>query len=359
VNFPARWKLVTQPEESPPRSEEPTSERVDAVLPLTLTDCERAEILLKSLNRFFEDLGTLWIVTPPGELDVIRSRIAGERYRVIPESILVPELKFYYLLRRLGFYHLREFYHSAQKLRFDQVIRVSLGHCRALLTGWFVQQVVKMAIAEKVKTPFYMAFDADVICTRKVRYSDLVRNGRAITRVIATDIRPQWPEWYYARAEHLLGFNRSGLTHGVTPSILSREAMLQLHDYLSARVSPLLRTVAKLLPDQSPLRAIMCSWRSYLLRNFPWTEYTLYHTFLEAAGLWKKYHFNGGERAVFRNSVWRKEDFRSWNPELSFHNAECFFSVVQSRIGVSAGEVWEKVRPYLGDGDARFRASGR
>lgn len=29
----------------------------------------------------------------------------------------------------------------------------------------------------------------------------------------------------------------------------------------------------------------------YLLRNFPWTEYVLYFTFLEATGLFDKYHF--------------------------------------------------------------------
>jgi hypothetical protein len=42
------------------------------------------------------------------------------------------------------------------------------------ISGWFVQQLVKLSIARIVSSPFYLTLDADVMCVRHTEYTDLV-----------------------------------------------------------------------------------------------------------------------------------------------------------------------------------------
>jgi hypothetical protein len=293
---------------------------IDAVLPLTSRDYERFEILRKSLGRFFIDLGTCWVVTPDKECDQIRSLVGEDPYRVVPESTVIPELRFYNFARERW------------------------GKRHAPTDGWNVQQLIKLAIADRIASPFYLTLDADVLCTKPVRASELILGGRAISHRYKGEIHREWYLW----AERVLGLPRSGWTHGVTPALLSKEGMMRLQEYLSRRVNPALRLAAKPLPDRSALKAILASWRSFLLRHIPWTEYTLYNTFLEAEGLYDTYHAQWNGHVLCGNSVWHRDEFRSWEPNKSFDpNAPFFFSVIQSDTGVPAADVWEKVRPYL------------
>ncbi|MEO1230548.1 MAG: DUF6492 family protein [Myxococcota bacterium] len=39
--------------------------------------------------------------------------------------------------------------------------------------GWFKQQLVKLAIHERIESAFYLTFDADVVATRPVAPKDL------------------------------------------------------------------------------------------------------------------------------------------------------------------------------------------
>lgn len=293
---------------------------IDAVLPLTAGDVERARILLRSLERFFVDLGTCWVVAPDADLDVIRTAVHDRRCRVVAESAVIPELGFYNWMRR------------------------TVGRSHAPVPGWHVQQLVKLAIADRIDSPFYLTLDADVICTRTVRFADLIQDGRAIADRHPHDIHAQWYGW----AERVLGRRRSGWTHGVTPALLSRAAVLLLQRCLEGRVHPVLRGLARLMPRSSLPAAILAGWRSYLLRNLPWTEYALYNTFLEATGRYTDYHIDGGRTRLYGNSVWQKDQFPSWDPGKSFlGDRTFFFSVVQSNGGPSAEEVWNKVRAYL------------
>lgn len=120
--------------------------KLDAVLPITLKDYERFIILQKSLKLFCKDLiRVCWIVTPDDEFAEIKLLISDDNYCVIPESSLVPEFKIFPKTR-----------------------------------GWFKQQLIKMAIAEKIETDFYLTLDADVICVKPVIFSDLVKDGLAV-----------------------------------------------------------------------------------------------------------------------------------------------------------------------------------
>jgi hypothetical protein len=264
------------------------SHTLDAVLPLTESDFERYEILRQSLDRFFPDLGTCWIVIADREYNALSRRIQGAHYRVLRESAIIPELRFY-----------------------DDV-RVVVGRRHRPLHGWQSQQLRKLAIAGHMTSPFYLTLDADVICTRTVRYADLIRDDRALGRKSDDD----WHQHWYERAARILGVSSIPRWHNLTPGLLSREAVFMLQRYLAGRVHPLLRLLSRSFTDDTARASILGSWRSYLLRNLPWTEYTLYYTFLEATRLYDRYYFTD-ERCRLEDpdhSVRELDKFAAWQP---------------------------------------------
>lgn len=273
------------------------SKKIDAVLPLTLKNYDRFKILYKSMHLFFKDLGTCWVVTKDSEFKVLKSRINDQKYTVIKESLLVPEFK------------------KMKDIR-----------------GWYKQQIIKFAIAKKIKSPFYLTLDADLICVRPVRYSDLIKNGKAISQIEDTDFHPEW----YKYSERVLGFKRSGLAYGVTPALFSKETVIKLQNFLSEKAN-------------QNNKDSKISWRAFLIKNIPWTEYTLYFTFLEGMNLFEKYHTKPSIDAICGNkdSVWFKEDIPSWKPEKNFKNKKYFFIVIQSSAGMNPEEIWAKVSKYL------------
>jgi Family of unknown function (DUF6492) len=253
------------------------SGRLDAVLPLAARDSERAQALFRTLERFFEPLGTLWVVVPDAEREQVRSPF-GE---VLADSEVVPELR---------------------------------GSPPAP-HGWHLQQLIKLAVAERVATPFYLTLDADVLCVRPTRYDDLVRDGRALAQVT----KPHHPEWN-DDAERVLALRRSGRQYGVTPAVLSRDGVLALQRHLGG------------------------DWRVRLLRELPWTEYALYHTFLEATGQWTRHHVSGGDRCIYGNNVWLGSQWPGWQPKA---DGRYCFSVVQSATRVPATAVWRRVEGHV------------
>ncbi len=305
-----------------------TNQRIDVVIPLTLHDYDRFKILQLSLDRFYHVPGTRWVVTRGDELDQVKARLTDDRYRVISEDSLIPELKFY------------------------NILRVLLGRTHAPTQGWFVMQLIHLAIAEIIPTEFYLTFDSDVVCTKPVHYSNLIKNGRAIPRYRQAEVidpYPQWDEW----AERVLGLPRLRINRGVTPELLNRAGVLALQHHLAGRVHPALRLLGNTLPKTSPVRSLLMSWRSYLLRNLPWIDTVLYDTFLEATGQFEKYHLMSEETTISGNSVWYRNMWPTWRPEESFTNREdFFFSVLQSNAMLSVLEVWERIRPFLQPSDA-------
>ncbi len=265
------------------------TKKIDAVIPLIMSDFERFEILHASLKRFFKDLGTCWVVTRDDEFDKIKSKINDNNYKIIKESSVVPEFK---------------------KIR--------------NLKGWFKQQVIKLAITKKIRSKFYLTLDADLICIGPVRYSDLIKNGKALCQIEKTDFHPKW----FKNTERILGFKRSGRAYGVTPALLSKDCVIELQKFLSKKES---------------------NWKLFLIKNIPWTEYTLYFTFIENTGLLKKYHEKPDVENIcsYKKSLWFKEDFEKWNPKKSFGKKKYFFIVTQSNMNIPAKEIWAKVHNYI------------
>jgi Family of unknown function (DUF6492) len=290
-------------------------DRLDAVLPLTAADAPRAQILFASLDTFFEPLATCHVVAPDRDVPALRSQVPRDRYLVVPESEVISEIRYFWTTARL---------------------RAKLHLVGPPVHGWYVQQLVKLAAARRVSTPFYLTLDADVICVRPTAYEDLVRGERAV----AQSAPPNHPEWN-DDAERVLGLPRSARQFAVTPSVFSTEAVRALARHLAQRVDPRLRRLASRLPH-GRTRDVLESWRSFLIRNLPWTEYALYYTFVEQTGLFDAHHLHGGDDAIYGNSVWIESDFDDWAPAPDFP-----FSVVQSATRISPDRVWEKVYPYL------------
>jgi hypothetical protein len=268
---------------------------LDAVLPLVQRDLPRAQMLFRTLEWFFEPLRTCYVVAPDREVAAVRTQVPHGRYETIAESDVVPELPYFALTTR---------------------IRAKLRLVGPPLHGWYAQQLVKLAVAEKVATRFCLTLDADVLCVRLTRYDDLVRDGRALVQTTP----PNHPEWND-----------------------DAERVSDLAAHLHTRVDPRLRSLSKRLPP-SRARDVLASWRSYLVRSLPWTEYALYHTFLEQTGRFDRYHALAESDEIYGNCVWMESQFEEW--DVTARGAHRF-SVVQSATRIPPEQVWARVEPRL------------
>jgi hypothetical protein len=280
----------------------PGSDSIDAVLPLAPPDFERAKILFASLCHFSTPLGTLWVVTPDEAAgEAARIVPAGIEHRILGESQLIPEVE----------------------------------EMADPPSGWFVQQLVKLAIAKHVATDFYLTLDADVVCARRFTVDELIRDGRAVSnRREGPRFEPDWYDW----AARVLGLPGSRFVHGVTPAMLSRTAVIDLQGYLGERAGR------------------GRTWRRYLLDSVPWTEYVLYFTWLEAEGRYDEFHFPGGHGAdtIYGNSLWLPEqDLASWDAEKAFGGGVPYqFVVIQSNHPhITTDDVAARVGPFIGLAD--------
>jgi hypothetical protein len=288
---------------------------VDAVLPVTAKDVLRARILLLSLDRFFQGLDTCWVIPPDRDLETVRKELSsiGLHLRFLPESEIVPEALS------------REFRSQPTP-----------GHPG--LTGVMVAQLAKIGIGELVAGDFYLTLAAGTVCTRPTQLSDLIVSGRALATVIASDadkaaasVRTRYQE-----AADVLALPLPARFHGECPALLSREVSVRLREHL-VRLSG--------GPGRQPGEG---EWRRYLIQHQPWTEHALYGTYLDAMGLFDRFHFNGGPSAFYGNSVCSAADFATWDPASSFAaDAPWHFSRVQTSAGVSGDELWRLVGRFL------------
>jgi len=258
-----------------------------------------------------------WVVTPDEDFAVLAAAITDARYTLVRESEIVPEFR------------------SFQKLN-----------------GWFKQQAIKIAIARLIKTKFYLTLDADLVCWKMLRHSDLVRHNRAGCYIQPSDLHPEW----YKSSERVLRLPRSGACHGVTPAVLSRKCMLMMQKHLShlaehnLLVTEWLDCHRSLSPQASRSTKATDSrpWVVYLLMNTPWTEYSLYYTFLEATEKFDAHHFRTEHCLYSTNSLWHANQVSSWDPHgRPARDDHSFFLVVQSNSGVASGYAREKLARYL------------
>ena len=291
---------------------------MDAVLPLTLRDVPRAKLLLASLARRFEGLGTLWLACPDSEQRAIERELlqfnAGLSLEIVAESSLVPEV-----------------------------------HFTPWLKGWYRQQLLKLAVHQKVTSDLYLTLDADVICTKHVTPALIAPYGLAPCHTLPRDLHPDW----YRGSEAVLGLRakRRGISHNVTPAVLHRTAVAELAEYLEGRSAHGFRAVRQRLLT---LIARQRSWRLLLAASTPWTEYALYYTFLEATGRFDRFHFHSHSSLYDADgSFWRADgrEFATWTPDAALQGEGApWFVVVQSNTGVTPEQVAAKLEGCFAHG---------
>jgi hypothetical protein len=295
---------------------------MDAVLPLVESDLDRSDILLHSLRSRASGLGTLWVVVPDGQRKAIENHLLARRppfqaWCVVGENQLVPELE---MLRP---------------------------------RGWYRQQLIKLAIAEHVESETYMTLDADVICTRDFSTVQLAPGGKPLCYVIPEDLHPDW--YRGSEAVLRLSASRRKILHNVTPAVLARRAVLDLRDHLEQ--VPLgfgfrgMKQRVALLRCRIAEHATFARWRLLLAAGTPWTEYSLYYTYLEATGQFAKYH-TPTTKAIYDidRSIWYANEppIDQWNPTECFEGeGPPWFVVVQSHTRIPAAAVRRKIKMYL------------
>jgi hypothetical protein len=313
---------------------------IDAVLPLTLKDYERFKILLASLEMFASKLlRKCWVIVPDEEWIKIKSQIQNDKYEVIPETSLISEFKF-----------------------FPKTL------------GWVKQQLIKLAIAERIQSSFYLTLDADLICVKNITYSDLINQGKAVCYIHDNNLFPQWNK----KSGEVLKVKPSKFYYNVTPTVLSKEAVVKLQVYLnrlhSSELNQSLQWIGflklflkkilllkssslslEIIPNFLLKRFSPPGWKTYLLKNLAWTEYSLYYTFLERFNLFETHHVLK-KSCIYslQNSVWLPEQYSSWCPENCFlGDRDFFFIVIQSTAKISVDEIWKNIGKYIGVVDSK------
>ena len=273
-----------------------------AVCPLLLRDVDRFEILLGSLTTFVEAdaLAGLYLICKADEMEEIDGRVKQ-------------------LPRR----------HQIHMVNEEDLV----GHSVDVFLqtrGWIKQQILKLLFAEHVRAPFYITFDADVICCRPVSVDDLVIRGRAKASYQGKSVHPKW--WQHSSAILKQPHKRDGIGHGVTPNIVSSKVVRRMIGHLGAMYGP--------------------GWIEHLCRNEGWTEYTLYSVFLENLGLLTRYHIDDRSRPVHirhpGGNVWTADDYPEWPVERVFSGLlPGYFTVVQGTSGIAPDAIKERIRPWV------------
>lgn len=147
---------------------------------------------------------------------------------------------------------------------------------------------------------------------------------------------------------------KKGILHNVTPAVLARDGVLALRAHLEGRLpSGGIRGVKQRLALFRHRNEVarLSKWRLMLASGTPWTEYSLYYTYLEATGQFSKFH-TLSPRPIYDiyRSIWYagRPRIEDWNPRQCFEgDGPPWFVVVQSQTRVPATAVWRKVEPYF------------
>ncbi|KAK9814725.1 hypothetical protein WJX72_010548 [[Myrmecia] bisecta] len=234
---------------------------------------------------------------------------------------------------------------------------------RETFPGWIKQQVVKLACASLVQTPFYLILDTDIFLANKASVKDLFRESDCTSYSAVCDpdklVSFQAKNDMYPlanRSSHQLAWTQNSahllqldvpldwrIAMGVTPQIMATDIALGLANFIQERFK---------LP----------SWQAFLLESLtwhqidykasgmewtpPWTEYTLYWIYASHACILDDYHTPA--EVLQQNAVWGLDDFKAWNAcKDTFNNGQAYFSLVQSRWQLDPDLIWKKIKPCL------------
>ncbi len=260
---------------------------VEAILPTFRRDLEQFKILRDSLKVNRGDLSRCVIVVPDADIPAFAEAVAGDPFYLLRGESVV-----------LG--------RAAPRYVIDWSRR------RPGRAGRWVQQLIKLQHCASTSADWCLTLDADCIAQRPVTRDIMFVDGKGVDQVL--DCSDLHGTWYQGSARILgPGFKRSGVEHPVTPTLMSTEGTRALIAHLTTKTAKFDR-----------------HWMAMLLRRVPWSEYTLYYTYLEGAGLFDRYHHIVERPVLYNpyNAVWYASQFDAWQPETGPDAA--LFAIVQS-----------------------------
>ncbi|KAK9824874.1 hypothetical protein WJX74_002306 [Apatococcus lobatus] len=235
---------------------------------------------------------------------------------------------------------------------------------------WVRQQVVKLACARHVTTPFFIVVDADMFAVHHFKASDVFHHLPCNDEVVVCDSSRQvgyrskndveltgydlannsraWHQEWWAASADLLELNIDmdwPVVPGVTPQTLSTHVAVQLGKYLEARFG--VASWTGFLLDRAVDKGERNAAEGRSTTDPPaWTEYTLYFLFARHAQLYDQYHQEG--TILQWRSVWDLEAFERWEPcKDTFEWDLGYMSLVQSRMKLDPEVIWQKILPCL------------
>ncbi len=299
--------------------------KIGAVLPLSIDgtygsrDLVRADMLFASLGRYSEPnlFEKILVVTPEDEVLRVRESLSKwERLPIIvlSEIALLPELTRYPKVR-----------------------------------GWKVQQLVKLAAANIFESEFYLTFDADVVCTRKITYDTLIPEGKAILQYEPRDGHFKW--WRSSSLILQVPFSKKDTQWGmsVTPAVLASRICRSLMEQI--KISGSGSWVDELCGLHNSAHPQNWSIKRYLMRR--WTEYTLYYLFAEKVGLLDQYHVTvGSVGSLDQISTRAPEPPQNWDVSNTFSGPlKSAFCVVNSKGYPDPEAVLDRLKSYIFSSD--------
>jgi hypothetical protein len=348
------------------------TETYTMILPLVCKEVATAQLLISTLHAFTDpkELQAIYIVADANDLPCVEARLRNATVHLKDQTGSStetdwPSTKLVFLSSESLIPELVHVPHTAENVRyFVPYGRTSSEMLQARSFGYIIQMLVKLAIAEHVQTDYYITLDADILCTRPMKYQDIFlwdnrdassnNTKRRRKAVNNPDFMHNHRSWWNASDRILQTYGLfSSLDHeakamGVTPAILHRNSVLQLHRYLET------------LYEQP--------WRSFLIEYstaFQWTEYTLYYTYALASGLFRKYHLGIDQSPGIhvhnplyaRANIWNPKQLTGWDWASSFDpkaTGNGYFLVTQASLtghNVTVSEyIASSIRPYLPKG---------
>jgi hypothetical protein len=172
------------------------------------------------------------------------------------------------------------------------------------LHGWYYQQILKLAISEKIRSAHYVTLDSDIFCAKPFSYPTLIKGGRALTNIETPDdysrlyspsfvaIETHIKAMRYAQSAEILGYIRSEPLkyrfYGETPVIFHTASIRAMLDHLTSQHES--------------------HWSNMLASKVGWTEYSLYFQYLEMTGELESVCLLAGCNSVLdlERSVWHE-----------------------------------------------------
>jgi len=251
----------------------PPDNRYSIVLPLKLSSHYHHNeltrficILLPSLNKYLDiaSVHEFIIICKPEEIKLVKNEL-GKQQSSLPINIISENL-------------------------------ILKGKVISKTKGWYIQQLLKLGIARRIKTNYYLVLDSDCFLTKPFDYEKLFHHEKLIMNSNSWKVHKNW----WLNSANIMGIPFDILKEkpviGVTPEILITSSVCDLLDFLTYKNEHL-------------------DWDEYLCTQ-KFTEFTLYWLFLIKSGLTNRYQ-KSGEPILLGNGLWRST--YTYNFSLMFH----------------------------------------